>query len=195
MRPANKRRDHLPAPNRRVQGERSSFLKRNDDIVGGQVRPAAIVNILGGRYDPLPTRYKVVRQSPAPLVVDIYDTQPRRLAQSPVKEFLLRIEVRFHRVMVIEMVLRQVCKYRNAESEPVASVKIDGLRRGLHRGELAACIDRVTQKPVRVRSFRSCPDSLFALLPNSVFYCGEHRRLEPCRCGESKTKISGGGLA
>src|SRR5205085_1411433 len=67
---------------------------------------------------------KFLRESPAVLVVSVYDGDARRLAEAAVEEAALRVEVSLHRAVVVEVIAREVREGRDLVTERVAAPKV-----------------------------------------------------------------------
>ncbi len=91
--------------------------------------------------------------------------------------------------MVIQMVAGKIGKDRNLESQPVAAVQIDRLRRRFHNRHLAAGIHRLTQESICVGCLRRRANGGHALRADAIFDRRQHGTFLAGRFGESKAKI------
>ena len=68
-----------------------------------------------------------IKDLPSPFIVEVDD--PPGFRRKRLKEDFLRIEIRRHRAVVVEMILRQIGEDRGAEGEPVHAMLIERMRR------------------------------------------------------------------
>ena len=91
--------------------------------------------------------------------------------------------------MVIEMVAGEISEDRDLKSQPIAAVQMDRLRRSFHYANLAAVIDGLAEKAVRVRCLWRGSHGRFAFFADSVFDCGQHRGFLSGGLGQGKAEI------
>ena len=88
-----------------------------------------------------------LEQAPAPCVVGVHDAPP---SPARCEQARLRREVRLHRRVVVEVVLRQVRERHGVEHDPVHPVLLEGVRGDLHGHEVDTPVTHARQQPVEV---------------------------------------------
>src|SRR5438876_5974726 len=76
--------------------------------------------------------FQSLSQFDAPRIIYVDDRSSRSRAKAPIKQTLLGIPVIFHRLVIVEMVAREVGEDRNRILQRIAAMKVHRLRRGLH---------------------------------------------------------------
>src|SRR5881227_927007 len=98
--------------------------ERNVDLRSREIGNAGLRNC----HDPSAIGREFRGQLAAPLVVDIYYIGVGFLAQASIEKLFLRVEVVFHRQMVVEMIASEIRKNSNPKTQPVAAMQVDCLR-------------------------------------------------------------------
>ena len=86
--------------------------------------------------------------------------QARRIARQHLEQPPLRLEVRLHVLVEIEMIARQIGEHAGREPHAIYSAQRQGMRRYLHCARAAAAIHHLAQKSLQVGRFRRRPRRL-----------------------------------
>ena len=137
------------------------------------------------------------RQTRAPRVVGAHGHDPARegLAVLVKEEFGLGLEIGFHVVMVIEMVLRKVGEDGPAEVHARHAILIESVGGNLHKGHLHACRAHAPKHGVHVEAVRGGHGRVLAVPGPAVGNSAEDARPLPRRSEKVIEQVGGRRLA
>ena len=115
---------------------------------------------------------KLLRQPPSVVVADIDDRERPRLDE---EEPPLRLEVRLHVAVEIEVVLAEIREHEHREAHTVEPMQDGRVRRRLHRARPVADVEHLAEQPLQVDRLRSRPHDAAALAADA----GLHRPQQP----------------
>ena len=90
---------------------------------------------------------QLLRQPAPVLVADVHDRERPRLGE---EEPPLRLEVRLHVAVEVEVVLAEIREHEHGEADAVEPVEDGRVRRRLHRARAVAGVEHLAEQPLQV---------------------------------------------
>ena len=90
---------------------------------------------------------KLLRQPAPVLVADVHDGKRPRIGE---EQLPLRLEVRLHVAVEVQVVLAEIREHQRREADAVEPVEDGRVRRGLHRARAVAGVEHLAEHPLQV---------------------------------------------